>query len=120
MRGWWATARGHVISIRHFTLSVETVAGEMRRLPWSAGSRDTYMASVVRANSASPPSRSAGLYIFVLCEVGGSLRLITPEPAARAAGRGRYLRGPYIGVIHRITVVRVLGHVLSTAKDLAS
>ena len=69
MRGWWATARGHVIAIGHGTLSVRTVAGEMRKLPWSAGSRDTYMASAVRANSASPPSRSAGRvdYIFLYC-----------------------------------------------------
>ena len=54
MRGWWATTRGHVISIRHGTLSVRTVAGEMRRLPWSAGNGDTYMASAVRANYCVP------------------------------------------------------------------
>ena len=39
-----------MIAIRHGTLSVETVAGEMRRLLRSAGSRDTHMASAVRAN----------------------------------------------------------------------
>ena len=43
-----------MISIRHGTLSVRTVAGEMRRLPWSAGNGDTYMASAVRANYCVP------------------------------------------------------------------
>ena len=39
-----------MIAIPNGIFSAGTVAGEMRRLPWSARNRDTYVASAVRTN----------------------------------------------------------------------